>query len=349
MRATPDTTPLNLTPSLSHTLPPTHSARTYTPTPRANGLGQRIMPAGYERWFKQWRGMTIKKVGSGGWCCDEFELERQESEYHVLRLSLGLPFPAAVFKALNMPNGYGQPRVLDVGTGTGVWAIDLADMLPHAEVIGLDTAPIQRQFAPQNCDFDISSASSLPYSPSSFTLINLSRPSSLPAHPWLRTIGDLNAFYGLLRPGGWVGVGDWHRRPFVRYSPQQSSSGRGDGEEEVLVGTAAWYDAYDKSLRAMGHLFDMDRLEAKLLSTEYDRREVIIPLGAHEGRRESLGKLQLVNMRAFVESARYVLSRHGRYSDAEINVLSGTYLQELESSKMYMRYRSLWIMKPSFG
>ena len=33
--------------------------------------------------------------------------------------------------------------ILDVGTGTGIWAIDMADAFPAAEVTGFDIAPIQ--------------------------------------------------------------------------------------------------------------------------------------------------------------------------------------------------------------
>ncbi|KAF2755244.1 UMTA methyltransferase family protein [Pseudovirgaria hyperparasitica] len=46
-------------------------------------------------------------------------------------------------------------RVLDVGTGTGLWAIDFADLHPSAEVIGTDLSPIQISSAPPNVTFEI--------------------------------------------------------------------------------------------------------------------------------------------------------------------------------------------------
>jgi ubiquinone/menaquinone biosynthesis C-methylase UbiE len=51
------------------------------------------------------------------------------------------------------------PRnVLDIGTGTGLWAIEFANQYPYANVIGSDLSPIQPQFVPPNCQFEVDDA-----------------------------------------------------------------------------------------------------------------------------------------------------------------------------------------------
>ncbi|KAK1760048.1 S-adenosyl-L-methionine-dependent methyltransferase [Echria macrotheca] len=49
-------------------------------------------------------------------------------------------------------------RVLDVGTGTGIWAIDVAHQFPAAEVIGTDISAIQPSWVPANCRFVVDDA-----------------------------------------------------------------------------------------------------------------------------------------------------------------------------------------------
>ncbi|KAH6951924.1 S-adenosyl-L-methionine-dependent methyltransferase [Fusarium avenaceum] len=44
---------------------------------------------------------------------------------------------------------------VDIGTGTGIWAIEFADMFPNASVVGTDLAPIQPTWIPPNLEFQI--------------------------------------------------------------------------------------------------------------------------------------------------------------------------------------------------
>ncbi|KAF8858641.1 S-adenosyl-L-methionine-dependent methyltransferase [Acephala macrosclerotiorum] len=45
------------------------------------------------------------------------------------------------------------PRILDIGTGTGIWVIDMADKYINAEVVGVDVAMIQPAMIPLNSIF----------------------------------------------------------------------------------------------------------------------------------------------------------------------------------------------------
>lgn len=53
------------------------------------------------------------------------------------------------------PVGKNPQRILDVGTGTGIWAIDMADQHPSAEITGTDLSPIQPSWIPPNCRFEV--------------------------------------------------------------------------------------------------------------------------------------------------------------------------------------------------
>ncbi|TDZ46966.1 Secondary metabolism regulator LAE1 [Colletotrichum trifolii] len=45
--------------------------------------------------------------------------------------------------------------ILDIGTGTGIWAMEMGDIFPNAEVIGYDLSAIQPQWVPPNVKFEM--------------------------------------------------------------------------------------------------------------------------------------------------------------------------------------------------
>lgn len=53
------------------------------------------------------------------------------------------------------PIGEKAARILDLGTGTGIWAIEMGDKFPDSEIIGTDLSPVQpswystRQYQPR--------------------------------------------------------------------------------------------------------------------------------------------------------------------------------------------------------
>ncbi|PWY90247.1 S-adenosyl-L-methionine-dependent methyltransferase [Aspergillus heteromorphus CBS 117.55] len=85
-------------------------------------------------------------------------------------------------------------RVLDLGTGTGSWAIDFAEKYPAAKVVGNDPSPIQHPRAPLNVEFLIDDFES----------------------DWVEQPDT----YEFIHSRGLAGcVGDWHRLFRQAYTP----------------------------------------------------------------------------------------------------------------------------------
>lgn len=92
-------------------------------------------------------------------------------------------------------------RILDIGTGTGLWALDMADHFPAAEVIATDLSPIQPRNAPPNLTFEIDDANEpFTYPPNSFDMIHIRGLTGC--------ITSWPALYAqclrALKPGGWI-------------------------------------------------------------------------------------------------------------------------------------------------
>lgn len=95
------------------------------------------------------------KEGSYPFPNDDQEQERMDTQFNIIKQAQGNRlFFAPVQNARN---------ILDVGTGTGIWCVALADseQFPDAKITGIDLSPIQEEYVPDNVFFELQDCSEL--------------------------------------------------------------------------------------------------------------------------------------------------------------------------------------------
>ncbi|KLO85212.1 Uncharacterized protein LW94_5839 [Fusarium fujikuroi] len=104
-------------------------------------------------------------------------------------------------KLYEAPIGKNPQNVLDVGCGTGIWAIDMADLHPSAEVIGVDLSPIQPNFLPPNCRFEVDDINKeWTFPENNFDFIHI-RYMTGTVPDWTELLKKAQRH---LKPGGWI-------------------------------------------------------------------------------------------------------------------------------------------------
>ncbi|KAF5502954.1 Secondary metabolism regulator LAE1 [Colletotrichum fructicola] len=111
-------------------------------------------------------------------------------------------------RRFHAPIGSHPQKILDLGTGVGVWAIEVADTYPGAQVVAVDLSPIQPDMIPGNVDFLIDDIGDEWVDPISndFDFIH--------ARDFLPYIADasmiLDKAHNHLKPGGWIETQDFN-------------------------------------------------------------------------------------------------------------------------------------------
>lgn len=82
---------------------------------------------------------------------DDQQDKALDINHHMISLILG----GKLFLA---PLDKDPGKVLDIGTGTGIWAIDMAEQFHNSTVIGTDISSISSNRVPANCEFQVEDA-----------------------------------------------------------------------------------------------------------------------------------------------------------------------------------------------
>ncbi|KZL77966.1 methyltransferase domain-containing protein [Colletotrichum tofieldiae] len=183
-------------------------------------------------------GRTYHKYKDGKYLFpnDERENDRLDLQHNLYLLTLNYKL------GLAPPNDKdsGVKRVLDVGTGTGLWAIEFADEHPEAEVLGVDLTPVQTQFVPPNLKFEVDDIEQAWTYSQPFDYIHI-RGMTSSISDWY---GFFKQAYNGLIPGGYIELFEGHART-------QSDDGSLTPDHALWQ----WADKLDECCKILGRPF----------------------------------------------------------------------------------------------
>jgi SAM-dependent methyltransferase len=168
----------------------------------ASTLTQSLLSSLRESVRENGRGYHRYKATAG----NDYPLPEDEGEQERLELHHETFVRTLCGKLHLAPIGQDVREVLDLGTGTGQWAMDFADQHPEAQVLGTDLSPIQPSFVPPNCKFEMDDFNSeWTFVKERFEFIHLrSVIGSSQDYPAI-----VRKAYEALRPGGWLEMSDF--------------------------------------------------------------------------------------------------------------------------------------------
>ena len=126
---------------------------------------------------------------------NQYQDDQEQERMNILHGVLQLVFEQLFFAPIAEPTS-----ILDIGTGTGAWAIDVADKYPCALVVATDLSPIQPISVPPNLEFQIADLEDGWDMDNRHDLVH-TRNMNISIKSWDEFYDKA---YRTLRPGGWV-------------------------------------------------------------------------------------------------------------------------------------------------
>ncbi|KAI1251245.1 hypothetical protein MGN70_008309 [Eutypa lata] len=267
---------------------------------------------------------------------DSKQNESMDINHHLLTLSLdGKLFLAPLKDDIE--------NVLDIGTGTGIWAIDFADQFPNAKVIGTDISPIQPYWTPPNLQFEIDDATlEWMYKPDSFDYVHM--------RYLLGSIIDWTTLfkeaYKATKPGGYL-------ESYEAAVTQESDDG------SVTPGSAMdqWGKLFWEAGKKLGRSFRVyeDDLQKKAMEAagfvDIQVWEFKAPIGgwAEDLRLREVGEFAQMCIEADIEGyVLFVCHTVLGWSKEEVSVFVAHWRRQVRSKKTHAFYRQrvVWGRKP---
>ncbi|KAH7316501.1 S-adenosyl-L-methionine-dependent methyltransferase [Stachybotrys elegans] len=173
------------------------------------------------------------REGSYNFPNDDPEQEREDMKHAMMKLLCNQKLHFA-------PIGDNPQMILDMGTGTGIWAIEMGDLYSSASVIGVDLSPIQPDWLPPNVQFVVDDVEApWLYPRDHFDYIH-ARHTVMAIKNWMKLF---RRAFEHLKPGGWIELQEIHHSPLTT---------KDDGEVPLDHPVAQFWARINEGLTALG-------------------------------------------------------------------------------------------------
>ncbi|KAG6165979.1 hypothetical protein E4U51_003990 [Claviceps purpurea] len=218
-------------------------------------------------------------------------------------------------------------RVLDVGTGSGIWAIEFADQFPHASVIGTDLSPCQPQWVPPNLCFEIDDATlEWTWDANHFDFIHM-RYIVGGIEDWTALFKEA---YRCCAPGGWV--------ESLEYEPEFCSD---DGSIELEPVLASYGELFREASKILKRpLFVKEKLPRALDEAGFIDKRVVqykVPIGpwAKDRRLAEAGRFARETLEHDIEGYTQMLWQSAQKPEDEYHAWLASMRKAIRNSKVH--------------
>ncbi|KAG6025362.1 hypothetical protein E4U19_003231 [Claviceps sp. Clav32 group G5] len=262
---------------------------------------------------------------------DHIEQNREDLKHSMLMM-------LTENKLFFSPIGDHPQKILDIGTGTGIWAVEVGDRYPSAKVRGIDIAPIQPKWVPPNVSFIVDDCEldwierDVDLAHFRFTIVILKNTSQVLGHA-----------FESLRPGGWIEL-----QEFLPTVLCDDGTMPDDDPVKVL------YEKIERSFEKFGLRVTLPpKLEPYLREAGFENihcQIMKVPIGpwAKDNTMRIIGLYQKLSVREVMPSLSGRPFQALRMSEAEIEVTIAMARKGLEDPNVhrYFNYYFWYAQKP---